>query len=259
MSRLLNLVLNENMKIMHRSRFWLMIVISIISVFCLALFMNNGNQDTEKVTDIWGFITTSTELLFLAQFFAVIIAGDIVASEFSWGTIKLLLIRPANRTKILLAKYLTVVLFSIFFMSIILLSSLLFGILLFHNQLSVHQDLFTPSKIFSIYFLQFVRIIMDVTFAFTLSTLFRSSSLAIGLSIFLMFTGNAVVQLLHHFDVQWGKYFLYANTDLTQYMYGNQVLFKGMTISFSIIILCTYFALFQFLSWFSFIKRDIDV
>ena len=38
--------------------------------------------------------------------------GDMVAGEFTWGTIKLLLIRPASRSKILLSKYLTTLLFA---------------------------------------------------------------------------------------------------------------------------------------------------
>jgi ABC-2 type transport system permease protein len=100
---------------------------------------------------------------------------------------------------------------------------------------------------------------MDVTFAFMLSTVFRSSSLAIGLTIFLLFTGNALVELLRHFDVYWGRYLLYANSELTQYLGGNQVLFKGMTPGFSIAMLSIYFLLFNFLSWLCFIKRDIEV
>jgi ABC-2 type transport system permease protein len=247
------------MKIIHRSRFWLMTVILIVSVLSLAFILHDGNEGAKKPLDVWGFITAGTDLLFLVHFFAVIIAGDIVASEFSWGTIKLLLIRPANRTKILFAKYITVVLYTIFFIGIIFLSSVLFGILFFHNHLLINQSLFTPSKIESVYFMQFVKILMDVTFAFMISTAFRSSSLAIGLSLFLMFTGNVAIQILQNYDLQWGKYLLSANTDLTQYMYGNQVFFKGMTISFSIITLSIYFVLFHLLSWVSFIKRDINV
>lgn len=247
------------MKIMHRPRLWVMIVLLIVSVLLMAIFINNGNQEAEQPTDLLGFVSTSTDVLFLAKIFAVILAGDIVASEFSWGTIKLLLIRPANRTKILLSKYLTVVLYTLFFMGVLLVSSILFGVLFFHGQPSAHPNLYSPSKIIGTYLFQFIGIVMEVTFAFMISTVFRSSSLAIGLSIFLMFTGNAFVQILHHFEVDWGKYLLYANTDFTQYLAGNQVLFQGMTIGFSIMMLCIYFVLFHFFSWISFIRRDIDV
>jgi ABC-2 type transport system permease protein len=96
LSKLFHLVLNENMKIMYRPRFWLMIVILVASVFCVVVFISNGEQNADQKTGLWGFVTTCSVLLFMVQIFSVIIAGDIVASEFSWGTIKLLLIRPAN-------------------------------------------------------------------------------------------------------------------------------------------------------------------
>ncbi|MFD2875395.1 ABC transporter permease [Paenibacillus rhizoplanae] len=40
-------------------------------------------------------------------------AADSVAGEFTWGTIKLLLIRPWSRSKILLSKYISLVIFSL--------------------------------------------------------------------------------------------------------------------------------------------------
>ena len=61
--------------------------------------------------------------------------------------------------------------------------------------------------------------IMLATMAFMISAVFRNSSLAIGLSIFLMFTGAELTGLLAmKFD--WAKYVLFANTDLMQYFEG---------------------------------------
>ena len=51
------------------------------------------------------------------------------------------------------------------------------------------------------------------TFAFMLGTVFRSSSLAIGVSIFLMFVGVQLVFLLQRFEIV--KYYLFTHTDLT--------------------------------------------
>ncbi len=59
---------------------------------------------------------------------------------------------------------------------------------------------------------------MIVTMAFMISTVFRSSSLAIGLSIFIMFAGQIITLLLMRYS--WGKYFLFANTDLTPVLRG---------------------------------------
>ena len=68
------------------------------------------NIDPNQMTG-WEFVEDATGLMTLITIFAAVIAGDIVASEFTWGTIKLLLIRPVSRTKILLSKYVATLLF----------------------------------------------------------------------------------------------------------------------------------------------------
>ena len=56
---------------------------------------------------MWDGINGSASMVLVITVFTIIIAGDILAGEFSSGTIKLLLIRPANRLKILIAKYIS--------------------------------------------------------------------------------------------------------------------------------------------------------
>ena len=55
--------------------------------------------------------------------------------------------------------------------------------------------------------------------AFMISAVFRNSSLAIGLSIFLMMTGGELTGMFA-MKFQWAKYVLFANTDLMQYFDG---------------------------------------
>ncbi|HJV31409.1 MAG TPA: ABC transporter permease subunit, partial [Bacillales bacterium] len=47
-----------------------------------------------SVYHIWDFVNDASELILLAGLFTIIISAGIVASEFNWGTVKLLLIRP---------------------------------------------------------------------------------------------------------------------------------------------------------------------
>src|SRR5699024_12031811 len=102
-------------------------------------------------------------------------------------------------------------------------------------------------------FCTLIRIIM-ATFAFMISTVFRSSSFAIGLSIFFMMAGNQIVFAFAEY--QCAKYILFANTDLQQYTNGN-VLIGSMTLGFSISVLIGYYVIFIGLSWLIFTKRDI--
>lgn len=256
MNNLFSLVRNENMKIFLRTRTLFLIGLIVLINFLTVIFMKNVLQQAASLSTMWDFALSSVNLLWIVQVFAVIIAGDIVASEFSWGTIKLLLIRPATRAKILFSKYIAVLFFTWTIMFVLFLSSLLFGLIFFGMG---EGGLFMFGKVTSMYCLQFIEILMMVTFAFMISTVFRSSSLAIGLSIFLTFMGKPVVDILYHFDFEWGKYVLFANTDLSPYFSGGDPMFPGMSLGFSILILLVYFTLFQALSWFVFMKRDVSV
>ncbi|MFK9091342.1 ABC transporter permease [Bacillus salipaludis] len=218
----------------------------------------------EKYT-VWSFVKDTSQLIMLAGLFIIIVSAGIVASEFNWGTIKLLLIRPINRTKILLSKYLTVLLFALFILAILFafssaLGAILFGMpdkavpyLNYFNGQVTEQNMVVHLLIY--YGLSSIDTIMLVTMAFMISSVFRNSSLAIGLSLFLLFTGGQFTTLLSmKFD--WAKYILFANTDLMQYFEGTPMV-EGMTISFSVIMLLLYFAIFQFLAFYVFKKRDV--
>ena len=219
------------------------------------------NQDY----DLWNFVTDVSQLIQFAGLFTITVAAGIVASEFSWGTIKLLLIRPLNRSKILLSKYLTVLLFGLLMLVILFSFSTLLGTILFGlpqesaPYLNYYAGKVTeqPMVIHLIiyYFLQSISMVMLATMAFMISAVFRNSSLAIGLSLFLMFTGGQITRLIA-MKYEWAKYILFANTDLMQYFEGTPML-EGMTISFSVIMLLLYFCLFLSLAFYVFQKRDV--
>ncbi|MCL6446430.1 MAG: ABC transporter permease, partial [Alicyclobacillus sp.] len=59
----------------------------------------------------WGFAAEAQGAATLLIAFILVVAGDIVASEFSTGTIKMLLTQPATRGRILTAKYLAMLIF----------------------------------------------------------------------------------------------------------------------------------------------------
>lgn len=214
---------------------------------------------------IWSFVQDASSLIQLAGLFTIIVAAGIVASEFNWGTIKLLLIRPTSRVKILLAKYTTVISFALLMHTLLFAFSALVGWIAFGNpeQATPYLNYFDgkvteESMIFHLikfYGLNSISMIMLSTMAFMISAVFRNSSLAIGLSIFLMFTGAQFTNLIA-MKFEWAKYILFANTDLMQYFEG-MPLVEGMTLSFSVLMLVAYFVLFHSLAFFVFKKRDV--
>lgn len=213
---------------------------------------------------MWSFVEETANLINLVALFAIVLGGGIVANEFGEGTIKLLLIRPAKRWKILLAKYISVAVMSVAMLLVLFVSSILVGGVLFGfdnmNQLylnfhnGVVEETNMMMHLLSQYGLDSINLVMMVTLAFMISTVFRNSSFAIGAGVFLMFAGNLVVMLLSRYE--WCKYILFANVDLTQYITGTPIV-KGMTLSFSITVLLIYYLIFQAVAFIGFGKRDV--
>lgn len=215
----------------------------------------------------WQFVADNAGLLSVVSLLTIIIAAGIIAHEFRWGTIKLLLIRPISRTKILLSKYISVLLFALFTLLFVLILAWITGAIIFGvdgvNPHMLVYDYYNDSgyrlvsvfsEIISGYGYGLVNLVMMSTFAFMISAVFRNSSLAIGVAIFLMMGGNMIVGIFQ--DKPFAKYILFANTDLKQYADG-YVMIDGMTLGFSIIVLIVYYLIFMLLSWAVFTKRDV--
>ncbi|WP_373895094.1 ABC transporter permease [Virgibacillus sp. CBA3643] len=213
----------------------------------------------------WQYVQENQGLLSIVSLLTIIVAAGIVANEFRWGTIKLLLIRPISRTKILASKYISVFLFALFTLLFVLLFSWIIGALFFgvegaspnvvESQNEGYAYVSVIGEIVSEYGYGLVNLVMMATFAFMISSIFRSSGLAIGIGVFLMMGGNIIVTAFAEYD--WAKYILFANTDLSQYASGNTPLIQDMTLGFSITVLIVYYVIFMVLSWIFFTKRDV--
>lgn len=223
------------------------------------------NLDPYKRT-MWKAVSEAAALITLITILTIITAADMVASEFSTGTIKMLLIRPVRRWKILLSKYISAHLFAIFMLIVLFVSSLIMGMILYGFGGGANPSLYVGGdgqihannmllSILRSYGFSCIILVMMTTLAFMISTVFRSSALAIGISIFLIFTGSGVVAVLAKHS--WDKYILFANLDLSQYMGSAHPIVAGMTLGFSISVLAAYFVLFNVLSWLLFTQRDV--
>ncbi|WP_052350489.1 ABC transporter permease [Paenibacillus gorillae] len=215
---------------------------------------------------LWDYVNNSSSLIILVTILTVIIAADMIAAEFSWGTIKLLLIGPASRTKIMVSKYIATMGFALLLLLLCFGSAFAAGGILegfdglSQPLLSVNADGIVQESSMIVDVLQkygfaVISLIMYVTMAFMISSAFRSSSMAIAFSLLFMLVGNTVTMLLSSYS--WVKYLLFANIDLTRYLEGSSPLRPEMTLSFSILMLAIYYLAFQFIAWLLFTKRDV--
>jgi ABC-2 type transport system permease protein len=327
-AQLINLLLNENMKIYRRWRTWIFMIV-LVGLFTFTYVMefqqkNNrpeveaevtssdwrtqaqtqltldkeqlgyvlndkdnveSNKDYKKWLEdsiaineyrlaenvpplnntMWQSSSIALAFLPLVLIFSVIVAADTVSSEFATGTIKLLLVQPVSRSKILLSKYITVLVFFVILLFLLILSSILSSGLIHQfagfsipdvsvNRLGDIQTTNMLHKIAETFGYQSIEIFFVITIAFMISTIFRTSAIAIAISIALTFIGPSVMFIISRFN--WSKYYLFRHTKLSpDDVIGLQA--SGISLSFSITVLVIYYLIFIALTWIIFNRRDV--
>lgn len=225
-----------------------------------------------NATSNWHFMNqTVYGMTTLVTLFAVIVSSAIVASEFSDGTIKQLLIRPHHRWAILLSKYLTAIIYSFLLLIVLMASGFIVGSLLFgssgFNAQFYEFTLEGGQKIAELgpqYFLKTLyylpSLLMIVTISFMLSTLFKSQALAVGVGIFVLFLsstlGGLIVLLAEKYT--WAKFLIFPHLDLTVFALQDKIL-QDVTLPISLLTLAVYYVIFIFLTFTFFQKRDVSI
>jgi ABC-2 type transport system permease protein len=216
---------------------------------------------------VWSFMSTNTGLLDLLSIFVIIVAATIISSEFKTGTIKLLLVRPPSRIKILMSKYLTVILYAVAMLALLFGASFILGALFFGFGEPSTQLIYTDGEVeqrpqvlaLAIdYLTGSVNFVMLATLAFAISAIFRSEAMAIAISVLLYVVGAGVTSTLA-LAYDWPKYLLFANTNLNQYFTSGGPPVESMTLSFSVIVLIVYWLIFMGFAIWMFKKREISV
>lgn len=233
---------------------------------------NTANQMTLFETDepeqitFWTVFLTSTSLVTVVALLAIVIAGGIVSSEFSQGTIKFLLINPVKRWKILMSKYFTVItvgyiMLAILFVVMIPITGLMHGFDGFsvpYMYVSGGEVKEMPTLLYAAeqYLLKSVQMVVMSTLAFAISSLVRSTALAIGVSVFTMCVGSTVTTLLGNLGQDWARFLVFANTDLSSISQGYSI-FAQHSVTFAVGVLVAHMVVFLLTAWDGFTKRSV--
>ena len=199
----------------------------------------------------------------------VMIAGTIVSEEFNKGTIKLLLVKPYTRNKILMAKAITTFIMIIFIIVVTLVMQILIGGIIFgfdslsepvvaynfNTNTMEEMNIFANLGVQTL--TQLPMIILLATLAFAISTLFTNSTLAITISLLGFMSASIINQLAIGYDLQFMKYFVTMNWDLSIYANGALPYMEGMNMTMSIIICVIYFLIMMIPTFIVFRKRNI--
>ena len=199
----------------------------------------------------------------------VMIAGTIVSEEFNKGTVKLLLIKPYSRGKILLSKYLTMLIMIVFsIVAVVLIELVVGGVIFGFDSLSVPvvEYNFNINQIQTINIFAYLGIqvlaqlpmlILLATLAFALSTIFTNSALAITIALLGYMSPSIINALVIQYKVEFMRYFVTMNWNLSEYMFGNLPSMEGMTMSFSIVVSLVYLIIMLIPTFIIFKKKNI--
>lgn len=203
----------------------------------------------------------------------VVVASDIVSSEHSQGTIKLLLTRPVRRWKVLLSKYVALLLA----LSLILLitgilayfiSGIVFGyggwdmpvltgFKMQKEHLITDQVHLVPQwkYILMAFGLAWFTCTAVATLSFMVSVLVRSTAASMGIMLAALIAGSLLVQLAPSWTSL--KYLAFTNLQLTNYLSGAPILIEGMNLPFSLAVLSLWSVAGLIIAFAVFIRRDV--
>lgn len=233
-------------------------------------YILDNKVDANKTDDLRGILSSFFDEYGLFIIVMVImIAGTIVSEEFNKGTIKLLLVKPYSRNKILLSKFITVVIMIAFSLIAVIGMELIVGGIMFgFESLSIpileynfNTNSLETINVFAYLFTSILTklpiIILLAILSFAFSTIFTNSAVAIALPL-LGYMGSEVINLLAtKFNVQFLKFFVTLNWDFGQYLFGQLPLMEGLTPQFSSIICIVYILVMIIPTFIIFKKKNI--
>jgi ABC-2 type transport system permease protein len=217
------------------------------------------------------FVENSIDLFL--PLMVMVIAADLVSSEASGGTIKLLLTRPIKRWRILLSKYIAMILsISFILLSVTLISYLISGAVFGYGGwnlplltgFTINGEELNTSNVHVLPQWQylsmelglawFVSVIVG-TLTFMLSVLMRSTAAVMGIMLATLISGAILSSMVSSWES--AKYLFMVNLRLTDYISGTAPPIDGMTLGFSMTVLAVWGLVGLVVSFVVFTKRDV--
>lgn len=227
--------------------------------------------------------------LVLLPFLVIILVADLVSGESTSGTIKLLLVRPVSRSKVLIGKWLTGVLASmilvVFYFGATFLTNVAFhgadggsspevvnvglkeGKVYDYETQGLKKQLildYSQAEAISVreylgwsFLFTLVSVIVIATVAFFASVLFKSAMVSTAVSVAFVILGTIISQIESAGKYMFWFFGMYGN--LTHVWIGifGETIQRDITLSTSLMILGTWFLASLLLSFVIFRRRDI--
>lgn len=147
----------------------------------------------------WMAVLESAMLVTIVSVIMIVLAGGCVANEFANGTIKFLLVNPVSRRKIIISKYLTMLILAVFlilgvYAAVLAVNIPFFGADFGVSYLTASEGSVTAQSglLYGLtqYLLEGISLVAMTTMAFMISSMMRSSALAIGIGVTALMGGK---------------------------------------------------------------------
>ena len=245
--------------------------------------LDTDQPDMRYVPDGARFITMNfLGYSIVIAIFAVLLGGWLIASEFQSGTIRLLMIRPRTRTKILMSKFLAALIISLaLYLACAIVNMLMNGILFGFSDLAYpNMTVSGPVGFLAYYLPKFIACSVTIIFAFSvafmMSVLIKNIAVAIIVPV-VCYIGSVILETVLAYTsyanwIAWtpvpylqlsnffqpeaassGYYYSYSLNPVS-YMMNNGV---PLSLAYGISLLLVLSGLCVFFSILSFKKRDI--
>ena len=231
------------------------------------------NHNSGEKTNVFDFLVFAMQIVsFVLAIIIIFVASGTVASELSNGTMKMLAIRPYNRNKIIIAKFLACIMFMILMVLMAFVISFAVGFFTYGIDTTNVLVVFNSSKvieinIFIVTILYLLSCILNLIFYISLSFLVSilSKSNVISVIVGLLTYGISIIFNALLYAKNWMVYLPFAHFDLFKY-FGSIVnngdffgfsLANGGTFTISIIYILICILLNILVSTLIFRKRNI--
>lgn len=196
----------------------------------------------------------------------IVISGAIVSDEFNKGTIKLLLVKPHKRYKILLSKLLaTIILTILLILFVVLVQTVVGGLVYGFKDYSVPivqydfsaQKVITMNVFYNLLILAIAKVpmyllILSITFAISTTSCNTSVSIVLGMIIYL---SKNIIYL--NDNAEFSKYLLPTNWDFTRYLFGKLPEVSFLKFDFSIMICLVSYIFIMLITFAYFKNKDV--
>lgn len=236
----------------------------------IAKYILETKQDVEKQASLRGILlNVFDEYSIFIIIFIIMIAGGIVSSEFEKGTVKMLLVKPYKRGKILLAKYIVSLLMILFIFVITVVFQVIVGGVVFgFDSLSIPAVVynFNTNSVVTYNMFEYVLIIavnklpiyvLLMTLSFALSSIFANTVIAVVLPILGNVASAVINQLASVYSIRELAVFPTLNWDFSQFLFGRLPAYEFTSLGFAVCVCVVYWAIMVSVAWIAFRKREI--